>query len=326
MRDWPEIRDAVEKLCERFPGEYWRALDRERTYSTEFVAALTDAGYLSILVPEEFGGSGLPISAAAAVLVGDPLRRLQRRRLPRADVYDGHGASFDAGEHDVVADQVEGQPGDGIEADVLQADDRCIPWCVPLRPPAIVKPAHIHITSAPQMRKENVFRTNWVSASIAACTAEGVNPRQAAIATATGDAAPRSRQPRPGRSYGRRAFRDGAVFNRFSLRTPTAPGLPASHKRKRAIVARWNFASAPMSGGWQCSRMLLHGRNDRYHMVSAARVRRMRRLIFPELVSGNSSTNSTTRGYLYAARLRLTWSWSSRTSPSPGATPGITRT
>ena len=68
MRDWPEIRDAVEKLCERFPGEYWRALDRERTYSTEFVAALTDAGYLSILVPEEFGGSGLPISAAAAVL------------------------------------------------------------------------------------------------------------------------------------------------------------------------------------------------------------------------------------------------------------------
>ena len=66
MRDWPETRDAVEKLCERFPSEQWRALDRERTYSTEFVAALTDAGYLCILVPEEFGGSGLPISAAAA--------------------------------------------------------------------------------------------------------------------------------------------------------------------------------------------------------------------------------------------------------------------
>ena len=68
MRDWPEVRDAVAKLCERFPGEYWRALDRERTYPTEFVQALTDAGYLSILVPEEFGGSGLPVSAAAAVL------------------------------------------------------------------------------------------------------------------------------------------------------------------------------------------------------------------------------------------------------------------
>ena len=68
MRSWPEIRDAVEKLCGRFPGEYWRALDRERTYPTEFVQALTEAGYLSILVPEEYGGSGLPISAAAAVL------------------------------------------------------------------------------------------------------------------------------------------------------------------------------------------------------------------------------------------------------------------
>ena len=68
MRDWPEIRDAVARLCERFPGEYWRALDRERTYPTEFVHALTEAGYLSILVPEEYGGSGLPVSAAAAVL------------------------------------------------------------------------------------------------------------------------------------------------------------------------------------------------------------------------------------------------------------------
>jgi len=58
MRDWPEIRDAVAKLCERFPGEYWRALDRERTYPTEFVQARTDAGYLSILVPEEYGGMG----------------------------------------------------------------------------------------------------------------------------------------------------------------------------------------------------------------------------------------------------------------------------
>ena len=68
MRSWPEIRDAVAKLCGRFPGEYWRALDRERTYPTEFVQALTDAGYLSILVPEAYGGSGLPLSAAAAVL------------------------------------------------------------------------------------------------------------------------------------------------------------------------------------------------------------------------------------------------------------------
>ena len=64
----PEIREAVRKLCTRFPGPYWRALDRERAYPTEFVKALTDAGWLSILIPEEYGGAGLGISAACAVL------------------------------------------------------------------------------------------------------------------------------------------------------------------------------------------------------------------------------------------------------------------
>ncbi len=65
---YPEIRDAVVKLCAQFPGEYWRNLDQEKTYPTEFVHALTEAGYLSILIPEEYGGSGLPLSAACAVL------------------------------------------------------------------------------------------------------------------------------------------------------------------------------------------------------------------------------------------------------------------
>ena len=55
-------------LCAKFPGEYWRALDRERAYPTEFVAALTEAGYLAALIPEEYGGSGLGIGAAAAIL------------------------------------------------------------------------------------------------------------------------------------------------------------------------------------------------------------------------------------------------------------------
>ncbi|MED5299569.1 MAG: acyl-CoA dehydrogenase family protein [Pseudomonadota bacterium] len=63
-----EIRRSVAALCEKFPGEYWREQDRERAYPTEFVKALTDAGFLAVLVPEEYGGSGLPISAAAAVL------------------------------------------------------------------------------------------------------------------------------------------------------------------------------------------------------------------------------------------------------------------
>ena len=64
----PEIRDAVRALCARFDGAYWRALDREREYPTEFVKALTEAGYLAVLIPEEYGGSGLGLSAAAAVL------------------------------------------------------------------------------------------------------------------------------------------------------------------------------------------------------------------------------------------------------------------
>ena len=64
----PEIREAVRKLCADFPGEYWRALDRDRTYPTEFVRTLTEAGFLSVLIPEEYGGSGLGLSAATAVL------------------------------------------------------------------------------------------------------------------------------------------------------------------------------------------------------------------------------------------------------------------
>ena len=63
-----EIRGAVARLCADFPGEYWRDLDRERRYPTEFVRALTEAGYLSCLIPEEFGGSGLGLSFAAAIL------------------------------------------------------------------------------------------------------------------------------------------------------------------------------------------------------------------------------------------------------------------
>ncbi|MES2896674.1 MAG: acyl-CoA dehydrogenase family protein [Pseudomonadota bacterium] len=65
---FPEIREAVRRLCAQFPGEYWRALDRERTYPTAFVSALTEAGFLSVLIPEEYGGSGLGLSAATAVL------------------------------------------------------------------------------------------------------------------------------------------------------------------------------------------------------------------------------------------------------------------
>ena len=68
MTDYTDIRESVAKLCQQFPGEYWRAKDRERAYPGEFVDALTTAGFLSVLIPEEYGGAGLPISAAAAIL------------------------------------------------------------------------------------------------------------------------------------------------------------------------------------------------------------------------------------------------------------------
>ena len=63
-----EIRDAVRRLCAEFPGEYWRRLDAERAYPTEFVQALTQAGYLAVLIPEEYGGAGLGLRAAADIL------------------------------------------------------------------------------------------------------------------------------------------------------------------------------------------------------------------------------------------------------------------
>jgi acyl-CoA dehydrogenase len=66
--DYGDIRDAVRKLCAQYPDEYWRELDRERKFPAEFVKSLSDAGYLSILIPQEYGGSGLPLAAACAVL------------------------------------------------------------------------------------------------------------------------------------------------------------------------------------------------------------------------------------------------------------------
>lgn len=65
---YPEIREAVRKVCADFPGTYWQALDRERKYPKEFVDVLTETGFLSVLIPEEYGGSGLGLDTAAVVL------------------------------------------------------------------------------------------------------------------------------------------------------------------------------------------------------------------------------------------------------------------
>ena len=66
--DHRELREPVRALCARYPGEYWREKDRARAYPEEFVQALTDAGFLAALIPERYGGSGLGIGAAAAIL------------------------------------------------------------------------------------------------------------------------------------------------------------------------------------------------------------------------------------------------------------------
>jgi acyl-CoA dehydrogenase len=65
---WQDIRDGVKKVCEGFPNAYWVELERADAYPAEFVTALTRSGYLAALIPEEYGGAGLPLSAGCAIL------------------------------------------------------------------------------------------------------------------------------------------------------------------------------------------------------------------------------------------------------------------
>ena len=69
--DYPDLREQVTRLCAKFPGEYWRGLEEEpveRSYPTAFIEAMTEAGYLAALIPEEYGGSGLPLRAGSVIL------------------------------------------------------------------------------------------------------------------------------------------------------------------------------------------------------------------------------------------------------------------
>ena len=66
--DYAELRAAIAKLCAKYPGPYWRKLDREMAYPADFVEDLTKSGWLATLIPEAYGGAGLPLSAAAAIL------------------------------------------------------------------------------------------------------------------------------------------------------------------------------------------------------------------------------------------------------------------
>jgi acyl-CoA dehydrogenase len=67
-RDFPEVRDLTRRICADFPGLYWRELEAKEAYPAEFVAALTKAGFLAALIPEDFGGLGLPMRAASVIL------------------------------------------------------------------------------------------------------------------------------------------------------------------------------------------------------------------------------------------------------------------
>jgi acyl-CoA dehydrogenase len=66
--DYPELRESVRRICAGYPGTYWSALEDKEAYPTEFVNELTEAGFLAALIPEEYGGSGLPVRAAAVIL------------------------------------------------------------------------------------------------------------------------------------------------------------------------------------------------------------------------------------------------------------------
>src|SRR5580658_4752819 len=66
--DYPELRESVRRICARYPGTYWSGLEDKEAYPTEFITELTEAGFLGALIPEEYGGSGLPVRAAAVIL------------------------------------------------------------------------------------------------------------------------------------------------------------------------------------------------------------------------------------------------------------------
>ena len=66
--DYPELREGVRKLCADYPAEYWRKLDKAEAYPDDFVDAMSAAGYLAALIPEEYGGAGLPFRAAQVII------------------------------------------------------------------------------------------------------------------------------------------------------------------------------------------------------------------------------------------------------------------
>ncbi len=88
-----DIRDAMRDLCAQFPAEYFRKIDERRGYPDEFVDALTKAGWLAAMIPEEYGGSGLGLTEASVIMEEINRSGGNCRRLPRPDVQHGHAAA-----------------------------------------------------------------------------------------------------------------------------------------------------------------------------------------------------------------------------------------
>ena len=91
--NFPELRDAVRQLCNQFDSAYWQKIDEQRAYPEKFVEALTKAGWMSALIPEEYGGSGLSLTEATVIMEEVDALGRQRRLLPRPDVQHEHPAA-----------------------------------------------------------------------------------------------------------------------------------------------------------------------------------------------------------------------------------------
>ena len=88
--DYPELRESVRKICERYPGAYWRKLEAEQAYPTEFITELTQGGFLASLIHEEYGGSGLPLRAAAVFSEQINASAAPRAKATRRCTSSGH--------------------------------------------------------------------------------------------------------------------------------------------------------------------------------------------------------------------------------------------
>ncbi len=129
--DYPELRESVRKICEKYPGAYWRKLEDEQAYPTAFIAELTEGGFLASLIPEEYGGSGLPLRAAAVIL--------EEINASGCTASQGHAQMYIMGT--VLRHGSEEQKAALPARRSPRANCACRPSASPSRPPAPTRPS-----------------------------------------------------------------------------------------------------------------------------------------------------------------------------------------